>query len=470
MKRRRTSDDEVVVAPEEESEEGSDSSRGGDDDSSERGDSSDASGDEELSIILDAHHRVQGGAGLDYSFRATQPGAIHAPFPSLVHDCARVFSVRSRGLGASAGRTFWVGADQSDPANTLSGLEQLVLTIYEYHTSSLRRDAAGGGPAGEGNPDSYDPQRSGAEWWTQVIDHDVGDIGWHWDIDGGLEEHGMKLHPHLGTVTYLSDVGGPTLVLERAGPVDTETDCCEGEPFVEIARMGISAPAVGKHMVFDGRNLHGASSDLTGYVVGDNDDEDDDDDDDDDDGDHHHHREHHNDDNLRQKRLEADHREAGEFLMNACEQGQDDLWERAVESFESHGHGDQEHPRKKKNTRQRVTLLVNIWVNHQPLSVRRLPAKTRRELTCPSGSCTFRPVFTTPAPAVKVGAASDIHHTATFRFMERHGVPPDIREVPYGIVLPVPVGVQGSGRGATRVIEYAKGFGARLTPSLHDKR
>ena len=47
---------------------------------------------------------------------------------------------------------------------------------------------------------------------------------------------------------------------------------------------------------------------------------------------------------------------------------------------------------------------------------------------------------------------------------------PDIREVPYGIVLPVPVGVQGSGRGATRVIEYAKGFGARLTPSLHDKR
>eukprot|EP01035_Chromulina_nebulosa_P018091 gene18091-23740_t len=56
-----------------------------------------------------------------------------------------------------------------------------------------------------------------AEWWTQVIDSN-DDIGFHWDKDYGIEEStSFNLFPHLGTVTYLSDYGGPTVVLPCRG-------------------------------------------------------------------------------------------------------------------------------------------------------------------------------------------------------------------------------------------------------------
>ena len=42
--------------------------------------------------------------------------------------------------------------------------------------------------------------------------------GFHWDRDYGLEEsEGLCLYPHLATVTYLSDVGAPTIVLNDVG-------------------------------------------------------------------------------------------------------------------------------------------------------------------------------------------------------------------------------------------------------------
>ena len=60
-------------------------------------------------------------------------------------------------------------------------------------------------------------RKSGAEWWTQVIDTD-DDIGFHWDRDYGEEEkHGKHIYPAFGTVTYLSSLGGPTVVLDMEG-------------------------------------------------------------------------------------------------------------------------------------------------------------------------------------------------------------------------------------------------------------
>ncbi|KAJ0389301.1 hypothetical protein ATCC90586_011781 [Pythium insidiosum] len=86
------------------------------------------------------------------------------------------------------------------------------------------------------------------------------DVSFHWDRDYGLEaEYRVNLHPHIGTVTYLSDVGGPTIVLDRVSPVQTGSDDCGAG---EIAKGYLSRPMLGKHISFDGRLLHGAPGDL----------------------------------------------------------------------------------------------------------------------------------------------------------------------------------------------------------------
>ena len=42
--------------------------------------------------------------------------------------------------------------------------------------------------------------------------------GFHWDRDYGLEQaKGLCVYPHLATVTYLGDAGGPTIVVDAAG-------------------------------------------------------------------------------------------------------------------------------------------------------------------------------------------------------------------------------------------------------------
>lgn len=48
----------------------------------------------------------------------------------------------------------------------------------------------------------------------QVIE-DGDDIGWHWDKDYNMETQGINVHPCLATVTYLSNLGGPTVILEK---------------------------------------------------------------------------------------------------------------------------------------------------------------------------------------------------------------------------------------------------------------
>jgi|TARA_B100001142_G_scaffold7578_1_gene7520 hypothetical protein len=54
-------------------------------------------------------------------------------------------------------------------------------------------------------PPAFDPSRSGAEWWTQVIDA-RDEIGTHWDKDYGLESANVNVHPQIATVTYLRRV------------------------------------------------------------------------------------------------------------------------------------------------------------------------------------------------------------------------------------------------------------------------
>jgi hypothetical protein len=150
--------------------------------------------------------------------------------------------------------TFWI-----DPATmsatSLCDLEKLALSVYRYHTSST------------------DQQFCGAEWWVQVKlaqDPESGAVDLHFDKDEAVAEcFGLGYFPHLSTVTYLSGAGiemdlpgpgnraqpqAPTIVLSRVH--------AENHNDGKAVEVLISHPRRGKHLVFDGRLLHGAPAAL----------------------------------------------------------------------------------------------------------------------------------------------------------------------------------------------------------------
>jgi len=103
---------------------------------------------------------------------------------------------------------------------------------------------------------SFDARRSGAEWWAQVRHKTLTkpEIQFHWDADEfAVEQHNALVHPHLATVTYLTDVGAPTLVVDRRN-LTGKADAAAGV----ISKGMLSYPQVGRHVVFDGQLLHGA--------------------------------------------------------------------------------------------------------------------------------------------------------------------------------------------------------------------
>jgi hypothetical protein len=171
---------------------------------------------------------------------------------SLLEDCAKVFSARTKDASAaySAGCTYFCPALMPPRC----ALEALALHIFHEHTKHLP-------------PKSFDPQLSGAEWWTLVLDanqssnaddeeeDDQDEVGMHFDADYGLEDQapGLLLHPRVATVTYLSNVGAPTLVLNQKSPAPGEI--IEAR---DIEQGWLSGPRMGKHIAFDGRLLHGA--------------------------------------------------------------------------------------------------------------------------------------------------------------------------------------------------------------------
>lgn len=64
------------------------------------------------------------------------------------------------------------------------------------------------------------------------------------------------LHPRVATVTYLSDIGVPTLVLDKRSPPPKDIEKKSLCGSIEVGWL--SHPIVGKHIAFDGRLLHGA--------------------------------------------------------------------------------------------------------------------------------------------------------------------------------------------------------------------
>jgi hypothetical protein len=260
----------------------------------ESGEESGESGDESSSeedINVDEDGRLAIGGKMDLTTRCFD-GALMAggeATAALLTDCAAAFTARAKGLGEelSAGATFWVPAD----AKSTTSLERLALQIFLFHS----RDAIS------------DVSKSGAEWWTQVIDTE-DDIGLHWDRDYDLQaDQGLLLHPYLATVTYLSapTAGAPTIVLDRPSPL-MATDSLAGP----VTTAHVCSPAAGRHFCFDGKLLHGALADLAAPA----------------------------------------HDEGGASSVPG----------------------------------KRVTLLVNVWLNHKPWGAEPLPDSIRNKLRAPA--------------------------------------------------------------------------------------
>jgi hypothetical protein len=200
-------------------------------------------------IIFDNNGRITGWRGsLNFGFRSF-PNAVKLTTDApqqrqiIIDDCRSAFTARSaRTKSYSEGDTFWLPADAMDKPRF--GLEHLAADIFNFHTKNVA---------------SFDRTTSGAEWWTLVLDDaQNSDVGFHWDKDYTVEaERGLNVFPILSTVTYLSDIGAPTLVLDKTAPVQFK------DSFIgNSSTAWLSRPRFAKHISFDGRYLHGAPSDL----------------------------------------------------------------------------------------------------------------------------------------------------------------------------------------------------------------
>ncbi len=159
-------------------------------------------------------------------------------------------------------RTYWMPADGTPRC----ALEQFALDVFEHH---VPEDFA------------YDKGTSGAEWWCQLRpspetgrhkacaeDNDTNDkfnngISFHVDKDEELRiltGGSTYVHPHLSTITYLTNIGSPTLMINcQVHPLTGEWIVPE-----DLVEGFVSWPSVGKHTSFDGRYLHASPLDLMG--------------------------------------------------------------------------------------------------------------------------------------------------------------------------------------------------------------
>jgi hypothetical protein len=225
-------------------------------------------------------------------------------------------------------RTFWVPAQGMKPR---CHLEQMAHDIFHHHV-----------PEGY----DYDPETSGAEWWAQIrpspektgrysMHDDQPDelsttgISFHWDKDEDLRlltGGTTYIHPHISTVTYLTDIGAPTLVTNH------RVHSLTGEWISPDRVEGfVSWPRTGKHMSFDGRFLHAAPADLM-------------------------------EPGLWEKQLRLPPR-------SPCEEGTTKQQENAL-----------------KRRHRRVTFLVNIWLNYKPFDIKPFPSSMIDKMSGTNGT------------------------------------------------------------------------------------
>ena len=124
-------------------------------------------------------------------------------------------------------------------------LESLAIAVATWHMARCDEDIG------------IDESNFGAEWWVQVREPNEP-LSTHWDCDEYLKsETGEHIPPYVATVSYLTGVGAPTLVLPVAADANGRAFAATAAPL----RAYTSFPVRGKHLAFDGRLLHGAPFD-----------------------------------------------------------------------------------------------------------------------------------------------------------------------------------------------------------------
>ena len=147
----------------------------------------------------------------------------------LKDECVKINDYITKGVGAlKDGKytTFWLDKDH----NPQSFIEYIV------HNISLQDFP-------NGFPDNY----GGLEWWMQIRGTKE-DITFHYDKDEGIcsLEH-KYIYPIKSTITYLTNVGGPTAIFNDE----------------EYNNGYLSYPKKNKHLVFDGHLFHGVIGPLS---------------------------------------------------------------------------------------------------------------------------------------------------------------------------------------------------------------
>lgn len=349
----------------------------------------------------------------------------HDMLDILVKDCEKVFTARTRDDEAaySAGTTYFLPAKMKPRC----ALEGLVQQIFQQHVALLD------------DPGMYKPAESGAEWWTLVMGDDENDmnndtksnthktsgeensgdedgeedeedeVGWHYDADYGLEDQapGLLLHPRVATVTYLSNEGAPTVILDCKTPHQGNVKALDGQ---KISHAWVSYPRVGKHLAFDGRLLHGAPAAVFPSL----------------------------------QTLSAP------IAKSTEEKGEEPPAKRAKTNP---AEKETQKPLVCKNdNKQRVTLLVNVWLNHCPLDAELLDDDVVEQMESPWTPPTTKPKTSAAAPTqtnskdvktaeetiTSAAAPGTVEKQALFRWNTeiRMADPPKLH--PAKIVLPPP--------------------------------
>ena len=207
--------------------------------------------------IQEPAFRTSGVSTHSVSFAST------STLPALRRDVADIYCLNIlANIGEPFSKfssTFWVGAATAgSKQRTL--IEEVVAEICVYHMATCRT--------------SFNPERSGAEWWVQhqqitnsqaeLYNVKEQSMSWHWDNDEMLyRTHDSMIHPWLATVTYLSQHGAPTCIFEQQCTSDSDAlppaspDAASRPP-----RFYISHPKYGKQICFDGRLLHCVPAEL----------------------------------------------------------------------------------------------------------------------------------------------------------------------------------------------------------------
>lgn len=303
---------------------------------------------------------------------------------TLYEDCRTVFSARTRDddQAYSAGVTYFLPSVMKPRC----ALESIVYSIFQAHTACL--------PKG-----SLIPEQSGAEWWTLVMDdannkektitmsngendekeleaaaaaaaaakssekdgedneeedeeEDSDEVGLHFDADHGLEDQvtNLFLHPRVATVTYLTSHGAPTVVLDRRSPPQGDMETLNGP----IRRGWLCHPNRGRHLAFDGRLLHGAPA--TFFPA-----------------------------------------HAKESAIGGGDDDDDDTKPPPTKKVKVDGNDEKEASENSNHRQvpraQRITLLVNVWVNHCPLDAEPLEDDICAKLKTPADTLAFSPTL-----------------------------------------------------------------------------